>query len=107
LVRTRWRANTKPEPSIRREQLGAVPSILTMLGRARVRPTDFSTVGSGAGTRSVPSAPSAPNTWVYGPRASSCRKSLNIRLTSAGMIRSTPRSTAELFTWREISGNGA
>ena len=63
-VSTCWGANTKPEPSRLREQDGAVPTILTTLGRARFSPAELTTPGSGGGTVGVPSAPSAPKTCV-------------------------------------------
>ena len=65
-------------PSIRREQLGAIPITLTMLSRDVIRPAEFSTAGSGGATVSAGSAPSAPNTCTYGPLASRLRKSENM-----------------------------
>ncbi len=100
-------AYTKPDPSIRCEQLGAIPSTFTMLARAAASPAESRTAVLGGCRFSVPSAPSAPKTCAYGPLASRLRKSENQTLAACGTSRSITRSTAESFTWREMTGNGA
>src|ERR1035438_7704703 len=98
---------TKPEPSIRREQLGAIPMTLTMLFRDRTRPEEPSTAGLGGATVSAGSAPSAPKTWTYGPLASRLRKSENIVRAAGGITLSTACSTADFWTWAVTMANGA
>ena len=97
----------KPDPSICSEQLGATPLTFTMLCSSSRSPASFSTAGLGGPTASAPSAPSAPKTCAYGPLSRSSRKSENTRLAWEGIRWSTARSTAELFTCREMTGNGA
>src|SRR6266851_4509870 len=100
-------AKTNPEPSIRREQDVATPITFTTLSRARTRPAERTTRGSGGATADADSAPSEPKTDVYGPLASRPRKSENIVLAAGGMTLSTPWSTADRFTWLEIAAKGA
>ncbi len=84
------RAITNPVPSSVRGQLGAMPSIFTTL---RPRPHHAGGIdhrGSGFGTFSAVSAPSAPNTCMYGPLASSRRSAVNSGCAPCGMSLSTP-----------------
>ena len=107
LVRMWWGEMTNPEPSILRSQAGAIPMTLTMLFRERRRPAEPSTAGLGGATVSAGSAPSAPNTWTYGPLASRLRKSENIVRAADGITPSTACSTADFWTWVVTRANGA
>ena len=80
---------------------------LTMLSRERARPAEARTAGLGGPTVSAGSAPSAPNTWTYGPLASRLRKSENMVRAPDGMTPSTACSTADRWTWAVTMANGA
>ena len=81
-----------------REQLGAVPLILTTRLRAARYPALSRTALSGGATLSTCAAPIPLNTSGNGPLASRRRKSENIVRAGVGISRSVVRSTAELFT---------
>ena len=55
---------TKPEPSMERWQLGAIPCTRTTRSAAARKPALFSTFGSGAGMARMRSAPMPLNTWA-------------------------------------------
>ena len=107
LVRMCWGEMTKPEPSIRRWQVGAIPMTLTMLFREWTRPGEARTAELGGATVSAGSAPRAPNTWTYGPLASRLRKSENMVRAAEGITPSTACSTAERWTCVVTTANGA
>jgi hypothetical protein len=64
LVMTWFREMTKPEPSMARWQLGAIPCIRTTRFAAARKPALFSTFWSGAGMARMRSAPMPLNTWA-------------------------------------------
>src|SRR5215469_8694409 len=78
LVSTCWGAKTKPEPSSVREQLGAVPTILTTLGLARSTPAAWATAGSGGGTLA--------GIWMHRVLAGCCALADGPASTGDGML---------------------
>src|ERR1700723_1877533 len=87
-----------------RLQLVAVPCTLTTRVLAARYPGLSSTAGLGAATANRCAAPMPLNTCGNGPADSSRRKSPNMVLACAGMIRSIVPSTTELSTCPTTTG---
>src|SRR5436305_1812123 len=106
LVSTCCGAYTNPEPSIRREQDGAVPRSCTTGRRAWVTTAEPATAGSGAGTCRTWVGSRSPNT-LGNPLVSTVRRSdSDSALASLGITVLITCSSALLRTARDSPGIG-
>src|SRR5260370_19091251 len=89
-VSTWFGAYTKPEPSILREQSGAVPSTFTTLTLALCTPALLITAGAAAFTHTTPPPPPPPKNRRNGPPAPTRPHPENHRRPAPPLRPSTP-----------------
>src|SRR3990170_3883249 len=105
LVMTRSGAYTKPDPSMRREQLGAEPSTLTTDWRELTTTRELASCGSGAATSRARVGDRLPKTSGK-PRVSTVFRRASDRAWACwGMTRLTPSRSALLRT--ELASHGS